>query len=108
MRLLNDTHTTFTPGSLSYSFSGNVQNIHHTLLQKSNGDFYLALWSEVPSTDQNYAQTVTLNLTTPISQATTYLPNQSTTPIAQYTAPNQLTLTIPDHPLLVQLTPATR
>lgn len=108
MQLLNDTKTTFTPGSLSYSFSGDVQNIHHTLLQKSNGDFYLALWSEVPSTDQNYAQTVTLNLTTPISQATTYLPNQSTAPIAQYAAPNQLTLTVPDYPLLVQLTPNSR
>lgn len=105
IRLLNDTNTSFIPGSLNYSFSGDMQNIHHTLLQKSNGDFYLALWSEVPSTDQNYTQTVTLNLTTPISQATTYLPNQSTNAIAQYTAPNQLTLTVPDSPLLVQLTP---
>jgi hypothetical protein len=105
IRLLSDTPVAFTPSSLNYSFGGEVQNIHHTLLQKSNGDFYLALWSEVPSTDQNYTQTVTLNLTTPISQATTYLPNLSTTAIAQYTIPTQLTLTVPDYPLLVQLTP---
>ena len=105
--LLNDTSTTaasFTPGALNYSLS-NAQNVDHTLLQKSNGDFYLVLWQEVPSTDQAASQTVTLNLTTPIAQATTYLPNQSTTSTAQYAAPAQLSLNVPDYPLVIQLTP---
>jgi hypothetical protein len=103
--LLSDTSSSFTLGSLNYSLGGNTQNLHHTLLQKSNKDFYLVLWLEVPSTDQAVSQSVTLNLSTPISQATTYLPNQSTTSTAQYTTPTQLALNVPDHPLVVQLTP---
>lgn len=104
MGLLNDSSVTFTPGSLTYSLSGNTQNIHHTLLQKSSGDFYLVLWQEGASTDQMSSQTITLNLNTPITQATTYLSNYTTTPTGQYRTPTQLSLTVPDSPLIVQLT----
>ncbi|UBF27172.1 hypothetical protein K9N68_04180 [Kovacikia minuta CCNUW1] len=107
--LLNDpseTSATFTPGSLDYTLSGSTQNVEHTLLQKSNGDFYLVLWQEVPSTDQDAtSQAVTLNLTTPIAQATTYLPNQSTTATGQYATPTQIALNVSDYPLVIQLTP---
>lgn len=107
IQLLSDAPTQFTPEALNYTLSGNTQNIHHTLLQKSDRDFYLVLWLEVPSTNQTVSQSVTLNLATPITQATTYLPNQSTTPTGQYTAPAQLTLEVPDAPLVVKLTPRT-
>lgn len=103
--LLGDSSNSFTPGSLTYSLSGNTQNIHHTLLQKTSGDFYLVLWQEVASTDQMSSQTVTLNLNTPIARATTYLSNYTTTPTGQYQTPTQLSLTVPDSPLIVQLTP---
>ncbi|NJP08629.1 MAG: hypothetical protein HC866_03435 [Leptolyngbyaceae cyanobacterium RU_5_1] len=103
--ILNDSATSFTPGSLSYSLSGDPQTLRHTLLQKSTGDFYLVLWSELLSTDQVSSQPVTLTLSTPITQATTYLPNQSINPTGQYQAPTQLSLTVPDFPLVVQLSP---
>ncbi|MGA7937522.1 MAG: PA14 domain-containing protein [Kovacikia sp.] len=106
--LLNDpstTSATFTPGALNYSLS-NAQNVDHTLLQKSNGDFYLVLWQGVPSTDQTVNKSVTLNLATPIAQATTFLPNQSLTSTGQYATPTQITLNVPDYPLVIQLKPS--
>ncbi|MBL1175280.1 PA14 domain-containing protein [Pantanalinema sp. GBBB05] len=105
IQLLDDTEANFTPGSLNYRLSGNTNYIQHTLLQKQNGDFYLVLWLEVPSTDQANSHQVTLTLNTAIEQATTYLPNESANAIAQFTSPTQLTLTVPDSPLIVKLTP---
>lgn len=105
MSLLSDASTKFPTGSLDYYLKGNTQNVRHTLLQKSNGEFFLALWLEVPSTNQDQTQRVTVNLMSPVSQATTYLPNRSTAATGQYTKPTQLTLDVPDHPMLVKLTP---
>lgn len=44
MSILNDTNTSFKPGKLSYTLTGDTSNIKQVLLQKSNGNFYLALW----------------------------------------------------------------
>lgn len=107
IQLLDDTETNFTPGSLNYRLSGNTNYLQQTLLQKQNGDFYLVLWLEVPSTDQTNSHQVTLTLNTAIEQATTYLPNDSANAVAQFTSPTQLTLTVPDSPLVVKLTPQT-
>lgn len=101
--LLNDTQANPTPGYLDYYLSGNTQNIHHTLLQKSTGDFYLVLWQGVDSTTNPAPQSVTLNLLSPIQQADTYLPNQSTQVISQTLTPKQVTLSVPDEPLVIRL-----
>ncbi len=101
--------TTKPLGALNYAIGGSsTQNVHHTLLQKSSGDFYLVLWLEVPSTDQPVSQNVTLNFNTALGQATTYAPNQSIAPVATVAAPTQLTLSVTDAPLVVKLSaPAT-
>jgi PA14 domain/Bacterial pre-peptidase C-terminal domain len=104
--LLQDTQGSKASGSLGYYLTGNTQNVHHTLLQKSNGDFYLVLWLNTVSTNTPTSQQVTLNLISPIQQAVTYSPNQSTNPIGQSTTPTQLTLNVPDSPLVVKLTPS--
>jgi hypothetical protein len=92
------------PGALNFSMGGSTQNVHHTLLEKRNGDFYLVLWLEVPSTDlAAVSQNVTLNFNTPFGQAITYAPNQSIAPLTRYTAPTQLTLNVSDAPLVIQL-----
>ena len=41
----------FKPGALHYKLSGETTNVHSTLLQKRDGRFFLALWSEQPSWD---------------------------------------------------------
>ncbi len=105
MSLLNDAPGSKATGGLSYSLTGNTQNVRQTLLQKSSGEFYLVLWSDVVSADAAVNQAVTLNLSSPIKQAATYLTNQSIDPTATYATPTQLALNVPDSPLVVKLTP---
>jgi len=47
--LLADPGPTFSPGTLAFSLGGNTTHVHHTLLQKRDGSFFLALWIELPS-----------------------------------------------------------
>lgn len=109
--LLKDSNTKFTRGSLDYSLSGDTTDVHHTLLQKHDGRFYLILWQEVSSFDVNSLQQgdipkkqVTLTLNTPISKATTYEPNNSNNPISHLTHPKNIGLSVPDYPLVIELT----
>ena len=111
--LLSEPGAKFTPGSLDYTLEGDTSNIHNTLLQKSDGTFYLILWQEVPSFDlQQHADIsvpqvqATLNLSATISKAATYDPSNSLNPTAQYTNLNQLALNVSDSPLVIQLSPA--
>ena len=48
---LTDKGPTFTPGSLDYTLEGVTPDVHHLLLQKRDGTFYLALWLEQPGFD---------------------------------------------------------
>lgn len=111
--LLKDPGSSFTPGSLEHSLSGDTENVHHTLLQKRDGKFYLVLWQEVSAYDISSGQDISvpskrvnLNLGTAVSGATTYLPKYSASQVASYDAPSQLTLDVPDHPLVVELKPS--
>lgn len=47
IRLLRDSDADFDPGSLEITFSGIPGTMRYTLLEKSNGDYYLALWNDV-------------------------------------------------------------
>jgi hypothetical protein len=107
------TAKSFTRKSLNYTLSGNTSTIHHTLLQKNDGKFYLILWQDVLSFDTKIKtdiavseSQVTLNLNTLINKAATYQPLKSLTPLDQYANPQQLQLMVPDHPLVIELVPA--
>lgn len=110
--LLKDPGPAFTTGSLDYSLSGDTKDVHRTLLQKRDGRFYLVLWQEVPSYDLSAKKDilvpdrkVTLTLNTPTSEAVTYLPGNSSAAVARRDAPKQMDLAVPDHPLVVEITP---
>lgn len=103
----------FTPGALNYTLTGNTANVHSTLLQKSNGKYYLCLWQEVSSYDNsshtdinNPSVGVTLNLTTPITKAFSYYPTSSTTANTLTISNNTINLSVPDEVMIVSLTPA--
>jgi hypothetical protein len=102
--LLKDTLGSTVSGKLDFSMSGNTENVRHTLLQKSNGEFFLALWLNTPSTDTTVSQSVTLNFSSAIARAETYVPTWSDSATGVYQQPTQLTLDIPDEPLLIKLT----
>ena len=115
--LLKDPGPEFAPQALNYSLSSAGislnANLHHTLLQKRDGRFYLVLWQEAPSFDLQTKldvyvpmQAVSVTLGTPVRQATTYKPFRSTAPVQQYVNPQKLDLTVSDHPLVIELVPA--
>jgi hypothetical protein len=108
---------TFTPAALDYSLSlnggtGDLSNVHHTLLQKSDGAFYLLLWQELGGYDRpsqtiinNPPLAVTLSLGSSMN-ATTYLPGTSTDPTASTPNTTTVHLSVPDEVLVVRLTTA--
>jgi len=92
----------FTPGKLDYKLSGDMTGANHTLLQKSNGKFNLILWQDEEA-GNNPDQQVTLTLNQPFSSAKTYLPLNSTEATKNFTNPKRIDLSVPDHPLVVEL-----
>ncbi|MEM8529942.1 MAG: hypothetical protein AAGF95_03815 [Chloroflexota bacterium] len=111
--ILEDTDGSFDPDTLDLSISGGDDSIHHTLLQKADGTFYLALWQEKPSWDRHErkeisvpSQDVTLTFTTAIEQARLYTPLTSAEAVEEHTQPDKLTLSVPDHPVIIALQPA--
>ncbi|MFB2917419.1 hypothetical protein [Aerosakkonema funiforme] len=110
--LLQDSGDSFEIGSLDYSLSGDTTDVHHTLLQKRDGKFYLILWQEVASFNKPTnadvdvpSRKVTLTLNTAIKNATTYQPIESVNPLKKSDNPKQLKLKIPDAPIVVELIP---
>jgi hypothetical protein len=110
--LLKDPGSSFPLKSLAYTLTENTPHLHHTLLQKRNGTFYLILWQEVSSFDLKTKQDVvvpdlpiTIKLRTPMVAAAIYRPLKSIKPIQQWRNPERLNLIVPDHLLVVELTP---
>ena len=98
--------------SLEYRLQGDTKDIHHTLLQKHNGKFYLILWQEVASFDFQKKKDLmvderplTLILNTEINSASLYRPLDSVKASAKYTNPQQLEIKVPDHPLIIEVEP---
>ncbi|MEO0458094.1 MAG: hypothetical protein AAF152_16140 [Cyanobacteria bacterium P01_A01_bin.114] len=110
--LLQDVDGNFSPGTLSYAIEGNTTQLHHTLLQKQDGRFYLVLWQAVPSFDLSTQRDisvtprpVTLRLETAIRAGNLYRPLTSTSPVGQYSNPRLIALEVGDAPLVVELSP---
>ncbi len=101
------------PGTLDYNLSahGSLEKIHRTLLQKSDGKFYLLLWQEVLSYDaaaKKEIQTPDANITLSVGQpfnVRTFLPNQSTKALATQDVGTSVELSVPDQVLVVELSP---
>ena len=105
----------FRPAALSFALLGDTKNVHHTLLQKADGDFYLLLWQEVSSFDttkrENIANPdarVTLRLTTPAATAVYALANDRWTTPTGSAHVRTLTVSVPDEIIVVRLTPEGR
>ena len=110
--LLSDPGHAPATGSLNYTLTGGNANLHHTLLEKSDGTFYLALWQDVSvfDTDANVDLSnpdlpISITFNSPIAGLTTYLPDASTNPTAVYGALSQINLNVPDQVMLLQITP---
>jgi hypothetical protein len=103
------------PGKLDYTLAGQTQNVHHLLLQNSDGSFYLAIWLAVQSVDPNNPsttydvapQTVTLTANTPIGAATTHVLDDigNMTSSATQITNQSLSISVTDRITLVSLSP---
>ena len=97
---------------LTYSLDAENAQMHHLLLQRSDGEFFLILWQEVQSYDyqkqQDIAissQPVTLTLDHYVRNINTYEPAVQAQPLRVYAHATRILLDVPDHPLVVQITP---
>jgi hypothetical protein len=110
--ILKDPGQDFQTGTLDISMEGGAETVHHILLQKRDGTFYLVLWNEVKSFDPVKKKDISvkegkvkLTLNSPISQAALYLPLKSPSPVRKIANPKAISLSVPDHPLIVELKP---
>jgi hypothetical protein len=110
--LLKDPGSSYAPGVLDYSLSGNTANVDQLLLEKQNGTFELLLWQEVKSYNNSNPLgditvapvSVTVNFGSTINQAKLYDPSTGTSPVTTYPAnQTQITLNVPDRIVILQL-----
>ena len=107
INFLKDPGPSFILGTLDYSLSGNLNNVHHTLLEKRDGTFYLILWQEVSSFDVNNklninvkSQELKLSLNEPIANVKIHWLNNSVTASNNL---NQIDLSVSASPLIVEI-----
>ncbi len=136
LTLLQDPHPTpaFTPAALPYSLSvspvrgyrepnsgmaldyDRTQYVHHLLLQKSDGTFYLLLWHEIADEDtsvkphrqiQPPAMPATITLPPSIAAATVYAYDKAEVlqPTVGVISGGRLQVNVPDQVLVVRLSP---
>src|SRR5439155_9614926 len=108
--LLQDPNATFTPDSLDYTITGANADLRHTLLQKSDGSFYLALWQDSYSFDVDTGLEgeiaplpIDIAFATSVPYATVYFPVVSQFPISNYTSVSHINLVVSDEVVLVRL-----
>jgi hypothetical protein len=109
--LLEDpSSNSITLGTLQYGLAGNLDNIHHLLLQKRDGRFYLILWQDATSFDLSErtdakvpGRELTLVFLKPVRLAKLYRPSAQPSPVEQVDNVTKIGLSVPDHPLVVEL-----
>jgi hypothetical protein len=103
--LLSDPGPAFNTECLVYNIWDRTADVHELLLQKRDGTFYLVLWLELPSTDATTAQRVTVGFAHAVDSVSVYLPNQSPSTTAIYTDVKRVSLSVPDSPVVLQISP---
>lgn len=116
--LLKDTESTFTPTAFSYTLAGDTANIRSSVFQKADGSYYLALWQGVKA-GVNYdyttfkdlpadSQKVSVTVIAKASKVNIYQPLKSGLALYTYQDTDHITVDVPDHLLLIELTPAAK
>ncbi len=110
-------------GKLNYTFSGGgglgfvddknatTNEIHHTLLQKSDSTFYLVLWQEAVSTNVNGEEInvppvdVTVNFGHTVNFIKAYLPatTDNSNPVVNTSNVSSISVNVPDHPFVIEI-----
>ena len=97
--VLADHGSSKTPGRLGYSIPKEPATVHDLLLQKSSGIFELVVWDEQVSG----TSTVKVNLGRAYPSVKVYDPTVGTTPTKTVHNTASLTLTLSDHPVIIEI-----
>jgi len=104
-------------GSMSYRLSGSLTSVHHVLLKKHDGRYYLVLWLAASDWDVNTSrrltvppQNVTLSTDGAMKAATLYQydAQDRLRPVKRWGAVASLTVDVKDSISVVELVPADR
>jgi hypothetical protein len=110
----------FKPSTLDFKLDvkpageyNKTQFVHHLLLQKSNGDFYLLLWHEISNEDASAHphrqiappdMPVTVTVNTHLNMAELYSPNDAPRSTKTWLDhPTKFALNVPDHLIILRL-----
>ncbi len=108
--VLQDPGSSISPGALMYSLNGAPALIHHTLLQKRDGRFYLALWQTTPTFSLSAEHDISNpNIPVQVSLASAHQVNLYT-PLNSANAQSlgstsSVTVQVPDHVVVLEILP---
>lgn len=88
-----------SPGKLGYSLANPPATVHDLLLQKSSGAFELVVWNE----QVRGTSAVRVNFGRAYPSVKVYDPTLGTTPTQTLRAVKSLTLTLSDHPVVIEI-----
>lgn len=88
------------PDRLNYSIPGQPPAVHDLLLQKSDGTFALVVWGERFA---GGSEEVTVDLGGSFSSINVYDPTRGTTPVRGLSNTGAVTLTLSNHPFILEL-----
>ncbi len=97
--ILADSGALSKPGQLDYIIANQPATMHDLLLQKRDGEFYLALWNERVSG----ADKVTVQLGSAFPSVKVYDPTVGATAVQVHKNIRSLSLTLSDHPLILAI-----
>lgn len=96
--------------TVGWSMSPVRDQVHHLLLQKSNGAYDLVLWQEIPSYDlqrhtdiENSDASSAVQFNLQASSVVAYEPVKQATPVQSWANVKSVPLAIPDHPLVLEI-----
>ena len=104
----------FTPGSLAFQVEAPVPSVHHLLLQRSDGVFFLCLWNDIGGWDaktkkdkRNPDQSVQISFAKNPSKVSSYRPltNGKDALETKTVMDQKMTVDVPDHPLILEIVP---
>jgi serralysin len=90
----------FTPGSFNYTLSGTQSGDNSILIEKSDGSFWIGLWTETGS-----QHTVTVNLPSAASEIEVFDPVTGTTTIQTASNAGSIAVSLGGDPLLIEIVP---
>ncbi len=92
------TAATFTAGSLNYSLSGTESTDNATLIEKSDGSYWIGLWNEGGTT-----HTVTVTLPAAATQTAVFDPVTGTASIESASNASTISVSLAGDPLLIEI-----